>query len=44
MWLGHDDVLGRDYLMRCVEALDSHPHAVLCFARNEFIDAQDDLA
>lgn len=42
MWLGHDDVLRRDYLLRCVEVLDSQPQAVLCFARNEFIDAQSD--
>jgi glycosyltransferase involved in cell wall biosynthesis len=42
LWLGHDDVLGRDYLLRCVEALETRPDAVLCFARNEFIDGQSD--
>lgn len=28
-WASHDDLYARDYLLRCVEALDTHPEAVL---------------
>jgi glycosyltransferase involved in cell wall biosynthesis len=32
MWIGHDDALDKDYLARCVELLDRHSEAILCFA------------
>jgi glycosyltransferase involved in cell wall biosynthesis len=28
-WASYDDLYGRDLLLRCVEALDKHPHVVL---------------
>ena len=31
-WASHDDLYARDFLQRCVEALDEHPEAVLAHA------------
>jgi glycosyltransferase involved in cell wall biosynthesis len=31
-WASHDDLYARDYLQRCVDALDEHPEAVLAHA------------
>jgi glycosyltransferase involved in cell wall biosynthesis len=35
----HDDLYARDYLQRCVEALDEHPEAVLAHSWTAMIDA-----
>lgn len=37
-WASSDDLYGRDLLLRCVEALDEHPHVVLSHAYEAFID------
>jgi glycosyltransferase involved in cell wall biosynthesis len=38
-WASHDDLYGRDLLLRCVEALDSRPDVVLSHAWQAYIDA-----
>jgi glycosyltransferase involved in cell wall biosynthesis len=38
-WASHDDLYGRDLLLRCVEVLDADPAVVLCHAWEAFIDA-----
>jgi glycosyltransferase involved in cell wall biosynthesis len=38
VWLGHDDVMGKDYLRQCVAALEADPGAVLCFSNADYID------
>lgn len=37
-WASHDDLYGRDLLLRCVEALDEHPHVVLSHSWQAIID------
>lgn len=37
-WASHDDLYGRDLLLRCVEALDEHSHIVLSHAWQAIID------
>ena len=37
-WASHDDLYGRDLLLRCVEALDAHPNMVLAHSWNAIID------
>jgi glycosyltransferase involved in cell wall biosynthesis len=37
-WASYDDLYGRDLLLRCVEALDEHPHVVLSHAWLAIID------
>ncbi len=37
-WAGHDDLLAKTYLARCVEVLDSEPDVVLCTAESRVID------
>lgn len=37
-WAPHDDVISPDYLQRCMEHLEDHPGAVLCYPRTRFID------
>lgn len=37
-WASHDDLYGRDLLLRCVEALDERPHMVLAHTTNAIID------
>jgi glycosyltransferase involved in cell wall biosynthesis len=38
-WASHDDLYGHDLLARCVEALDTHPDAVLAHSWTAMIDA-----
>jgi glycosyltransferase involved in cell wall biosynthesis len=42
-WASHDDLYGRDLLLRCVEALDAHPEVVLSHAWQAFIDAEGNV-
>jgi glycosyltransferase involved in cell wall biosynthesis len=42
-WLAHDDVCGKDFLLRCVEALDADPSITLVYPRAEKIDARGAL-
>jgi glycosyltransferase involved in cell wall biosynthesis len=37
-WGSHDDLYARDYLLRCVDALDDHPEAALAHAWCVLID------
>ena len=37
-WIGHDDLMGRQYVGRCVEALEKDAGAVLAFANYIYID------
>ena len=37
-WIGHDDLMGRHYISRCVEALEKDAGAVLAFAGFLYID------
>ena len=37
-WIGHDDLMGRQYIGRCVEALEKDAGAVLAFAGYLYID------
>ena len=38
-WASHDDLYHRDFLQRCVDALDTHPEAVLAHAWCVLMDA-----
>jgi glycosyltransferase involved in cell wall biosynthesis len=38
VWIGHDDVMRKDYLRQCVAALDADDGVVLCFANTVYID------
>jgi len=38
-WAAHDDLLAPTYLERCVDGLDHHPLAVLCFPDDQDINA-----
>jgi glycosyltransferase involved in cell wall biosynthesis len=42
-WASHDDLYGRDLLLRCVEALDARPEVVLSHAWQAFIDADGSI-
>jgi glycosyltransferase involved in cell wall biosynthesis len=42
-WASHDDLYGRDLLLRCVEALDANPSVVLSHTWEAFIDAEGNL-
>jgi glycosyltransferase involved in cell wall biosynthesis len=42
-WASHDDLYGRDLLLRCVEALDANPEVVLCHAWQAFIDTEGEI-
>lgn len=37
-WASHDDMISSNYLQRCMERLDDHPEAVLCYPRTVLID------
>jgi glycosyltransferase involved in cell wall biosynthesis len=38
VWLAHDDVMGKEYISRCVEALKQDPGAVLAYTNANYID------
>ena len=40
MWMGHDDVLGHDYINKCVAALKQDTELVLCYAHSADIDGE----
>jgi O-antigen/teichoic acid export membrane protein/glycosyltransferase involved in cell wall biosynthesis len=42
-WASHDDLYGRDLLLRCVEALDANPSVVLSHTWEAFIDAEGNI-
>jgi glycosyltransferase involved in cell wall biosynthesis len=37
-WAAHDDLLGKDYLLRCLERLEQNPSVVLCHTAAQYID------
>ncbi|HEU4948719.1 MAG TPA: glycosyltransferase family 2 protein [Kribbella sp.] len=42
-WASHDDLYGRDLLLRCVEALDARPDVVLAHAWQAIIDGDGNV-
>ncbi|GAA2821675.1 glycosyltransferase family 2 protein [Kitasatospora paracochleata] len=42
-WASHDDLYGRDLLLRCVEALDERPEVILAHADQAVIDGDGQL-
>ncbi len=40
MWAAHDDLWEPSYIRKCIEALQSHPEAVLCCTEVNFIDGE----
>lgn len=38
MWMGHDDLLDKEYIGACVAALAKDPQLVLCFSNGNHID------
>jgi glycosyltransferase involved in cell wall biosynthesis len=42
-WASHDDLYGRDLVLRCIETLDAHPDVVLCHAWLATIDGAGDI-
>jgi glycosyltransferase involved in cell wall biosynthesis len=40
MWAAHDDLWEPSYIRKCLEALQSHPEAVLCCTEVNFIDGE----
>lgn len=43
MWLGHDDVLAKEYLHRCLAVIEQDPELVLCFTNTNHIDDNGNL-
>jgi hypothetical protein len=43
MWIGHDDILSKDYVGRCFEALEQDRGAALCFTKSNDIDEKGNL-
>jgi glycosyltransferase involved in cell wall biosynthesis len=42
-WNSYDDKLHPDFLTRCVETLENHPEAILCYPRAIMIDSQSEI-
>ena len=42
-WAAHDDVLGPDFLQKCVNVLDNDPSVVLCHSKTGCIDERGTL-
>lgn len=42
-WTSHDDLYARDLLLRCVDALDEHPEAVLSHVPSAIIDGAGNI-
>ena len=42
-WASHDDLYGRDLLLRCVEALDDRPEVVLSHAWQAYVDTEGNI-
>lgn len=42
-WASHDDLYGKDLLLRCVQALDEHPEVVLAHAGTATIDGNGQI-
>ena len=43
MWFGHDDLLAKEYLGRCIEAIEQDRELVLCFTNTNHIDDNGNL-
>ena len=43
MWLGHDDLIAKEYIERCVDIMRQKPDIVLTYANTRYIDDQDEL-
>lgn len=42
-WASHDDLYGRDLLLRCVEALDANPHVILAHSWQAIVGAEGEI-
>ena len=42
-WIGHDDLMERDYIRQCVEGLTKDPGAVLSYTNSTYIDEEGKL-
>jgi glycosyltransferase involved in cell wall biosynthesis len=40
-WADYDDMLGPEFISKCVEILDQHPDVACCYPRTTFIDETD---
>jgi glycosyltransferase involved in cell wall biosynthesis len=43
VWIGHDDVMARDFIRRCIEGLSQNPSMVLCFTDPQYIDEKGNM-
>ena len=43
VWLGHDDLMGKEYLARCVDALNGDSAAVLSYTNSNYIDHKGEV-
>lgn len=43
MWFGHDDMLEKEYIARCLATLEQDPGLVLCFTHTKHIDKNGNL-
>lgn len=43
MWFGHDDLLEKGYIRRCLESLERDPGLVLCLTNTKHIDENGHL-
>src|SRR4029078_12166839 len=43
MWMGHDDLLEKEYLARCLETMEQDAGLVLCFTNTKHIDENGNL-
>jgi glycosyltransferase involved in cell wall biosynthesis len=42
-WAAHDDVLGPDFLLKCIEILEANPSVVLCHSKTGRINERGEL-
>ena len=43
VWIGHDDIMEPDYIMRCVDEMEGHADALLCFSNSRYIDGDGNV-
>ena len=42
-WAGHDDIINKDFLLKCVEFLDKNPSVILCSTKTGRINNKGEL-
>jgi glycosyltransferase involved in cell wall biosynthesis len=43
MWVGHDDVLAKEYIRKCIEPLEKNSDVVICFSNTSYVDEKGTL-